>query len=399
NKYGRNFAVVTAPDNDPGVKNWRVVIPHRDNVTLDDLDLYRDFSVVVEQAKALTNIRIYDVQTQHSALIPFPEPIYSVFPGGTPDFDSKTIRYMYQSFVTPSSVFDYDVASGKSTLLKQQEVLGGYDPKQYVSEREWAVARDGAKVPISIVYKKGLEKNGKGPMLLYAYGSYGLATPVTFQSSRLSLLDRGVVYAIAHIRGGNEMGEQWREDGRMMKKKNTFNDFVDCAKYLIGEKWTSPTKLMIEGGSAGGMLMGVVVNMNPELFRAVHLAVPFVDVLNDMLDASQPLTSGEWIEWGNPIEDKQAFDYMKSYSPYDNLEKRAYPSMLLTESLNDSQVMYWEAAKYTARLRTLKTDHNPLLLKMKMDPAGHGGASGRYDRLHDQAFEYAWMLSQVGITK
>jgi oligopeptidase B len=250
-----------------------------------------------------------------------------------------------------------------------------------------------------LVYKKGFEKNGEGPMLLYAYGSYGAGTPVTFASGRLSLLDRGVVYAIAHIRGGNEMGEQWREDGRMMKKKNTFTDFVDCAKYLIGEKWTSPSLLMIEGGSAGGLLMGAVVNMNPELFRAVHLAVPFVDVLNDMLDASLPLTSGEWIEWGNPIKDKDAFDYMKSYSPYDNLERRDYPSMLVTESLNDSQVMYWEAAKYTARLRTLKTDHNPLLLKMKMDPAGHGGASGRYDRLHDQAFEYAWMLSQVGITK
>jgi oligopeptidase B len=322
-----------------------------------------------------------------------------VFPGGTPDFDSKTIRYSYQSFVTPNSVFDYDVASGKSTLLKQQDVLGGYNPKQYVSERQWAIARDGTKVPISLVYKKGFEKNGTGPTLLYAYGSYGAGTPVSFSSSRLSLLDRGVAYAIAHIRGGNEMGEQWREDGRMMKKKNTFTDFVDCAKYLIGEKWTSPSRLMIEGGSAGGMLMGAVVNMNPELFRAVHLAVPFLDVLNDMLDASQPLTSGEWIEWGNPIKDKDAFDYMKSYSPYDNLEKRQYPSMLLTESLNDSQVMYWEAAKYTARLRTLKTDHNPLLLKMKMDPAGHGGASGRYDRLHDQAFEYAWMLSQVGITK
>jgi oligopeptidase B len=399
NKYGHNFAVATAPDNDPSLKNWKPIVPHRDDVMIEDIDLYKDFGVVVEQSNALTNIRIYNFQTSQWSSIAFPEPIYSVFPGGTPDFDSKTIRYSYQSFVTPNSVFDYDAASGKSTLLKQQDVLGGYDPKQYVSERQWAIARDGTKVPISLVYKKGFEKNGKGPMLLYAYGSYGAGTPVSFSSSRLSMLDRGVAYAIAHIRGGNEMGEQWREDGRMMKKKNTFTDFVDCAKYLIGEKWTSPSRLMIEGASAGGMLMGAVVNMNPELFRAVHLGVPFVDVLNDMLDASQPLTSGEWIEWGNPIKDKDAFDYMKSYSPYDNLEKRDYPSMLLTESLNDSQVMYWEAAKYTARLRTLKTDHNPLLLKMKMDPAGHGGASGRYDRLHDQAFEYAWMLSQVGITK
>jgi oligopeptidase B len=399
NKNGRNFAVVTAPDGNPNVKSWKVFIPHRDDVTITDASLYKNFAVVVEQAKALTNIRIYDFQTQQWAAVPFPEPIYSVFPGGTPDFDSTTVRYSYQSFVTPNSVFDYDVASRRSTLLKQQEVLGGYDAKQYVSERQWATARDGTKVPVSIVYRKGFEKNGTGPMLLYAYGSYGSPTPVTFSSGRLSLLDRGVVFATAHIRGGNEMGEQWREDGRMMKKKNTFSDFVDCAQYLIREKWTSASRLMIEGGSAGGMLMGVVVNMNPELFRAVHLAVPFVDVLNDMLDASLPLTSGEWIEWGNPIKDRAAFDYMKSYSPYENLEKRDYPAMLLTESLNDSQVMYWEAAKYTARLRTLKTDHNPLLLKMKMDPAGHGGASGRYDRLHDQAFEYAWMLSQVGITK
>ena len=399
NKYGHNFAVATAPDRDPSLKNWRLIVPHRDNVLIEGIDLYKDFHVVVEQSNALTNIRIYTFQTSQWSSIAFPEPIYSVFPGGTPDFDSKTIRYSYQSFVTPNSVFDYDVASGKSTLLKQQDVLGGYDPKQYVSERQWATASDGTKVPISLVYKNGFEKNGTGPVVLYAYGSYGAGTSVSFSSSRLSLLDRGVTYAIAHIRGGNEMGEQWREDGRMMKKKNTFTDFVDCAKYLIGEKWTSPSLLMIEGGSAGGLLMGAVVNMNPELFRAVHLAVPFVDVLNDMLDASLPLTSGEWIEWGNPIKDKDAFDYMKSYSPYDNLERRDYPSMLVTESLNDSQVMYWEAAKYTARLRTLKTDHNPLLLKMKMDPAGHGGASGRYDRLHDQAFEYAWMLSQVGITK
>lgn len=399
NKYGRNFGVATAPDNDPSVKNWRPIVPHRDDVTIEGIALYKDFAVMEEQSNALTSIRIFNFQTSQWSSIPFPEPIYSVFIGDTPDFESRTIRYSYQSFVTPNSVFDYDVTSGKSTLLKQQDVLGGYDPKQYVSERQWAIARDGTKVPISLVYKKGFEKNGKAPMLLYAYGSYGFGTPVSFGSGRLSLLDRGVVYAIAHIRGGNEMGEQWREDGRMMKKKNTFTDFVDCAKYLIDEQWTSASRLMIEGGSAGGMLMGAVVNMNPELFRAVHLAVPFVDVLNDMLDASQPLTSGEWIEWGNPIKDKEAFEYMKSYSPYDNLEKRDYPSMLVTESLNDSQVMYWEAAKYTARLRTLKTDHNPLLLKMKMDPAGHGGASGRYDRLHDQAFEYAWMLSQVGITK
>jgi len=282
--------------------------------------------------------------------------------------------------------------------LKRQEVLGGYDPSQYVSERLWATARDGVKVPVSIVYKKGFRRDGHGPLFLYAYGSYGFATPVTFDSTRLSLLDRGMAYAIAHIRGGNEMGEQWREDGMLMKKKNTFNDFIDSAEYLVREKWTSRDRLVIEGGSAGGLLMGAVVNMRPDLFRAVHAAVPFVDVMNTMMDASLPLTVGEYLEWGNPNEEA-AYNYMKTYSPYDNLEKRAYPAMLVTTSLNDSQVMYWEPAKYVARLRTVKADQNPLLLKIKMDPAGHGGASGRYDRLKDRAFEYAWLLNQVGVTK
>jgi oligopeptidase B len=324
--------------------------------------------------------------------------VYAASPGGTPDYESTTYRYSYQSFLTPPSVFDYDTITATSTLLKRQEVLGGYDPAQYVSERLWATARDGVKVPLSIVYKKGFERNGKAPLFLYAYGSYGLATPATFSSARLSLLDRGMAYVIAHIRGGNEMGEQWREDGMLMKKKNTFFDFIDSAEYLIGEKWTSKDRLVIEGGSAGGLLMGAVVNMRPDLFHAVHAAVPFVDVMNTMMDASLPLTVGEYLEWGNPNE-REAYDYMKTYSPYDNLEKRAYPAMLVTTSLNDSQVMYWEPAKYVARLRVLKTDSNPLLLKIKMDPAGHGGASGRYDRLKDQAFEYAWLLSQVGITR
>jgi oligopeptidase B len=321
-----------------------------------------------------------------------------VFPGGTPEYTSTTYRYNYQSFVTPSSIFDYDTHTAKSTLLKQQEVPGGYDPKLYASERVWAIARDGVKVPISIVYKKGMLRDGKAPLFLYAYGSYGIGTPPSFSSNRLSLLDRGMSYAVAHIRGGDEMGEKWREDGMLMKKKNTFFDFVDCAEFLIKDKWTSADRLVIEGGSAGGLLMGAVVNLRPDLFRAVHAAVPFVDVMNTMMDATLPLTVGEYLEWGNPNE-KAAYDYMKTYSPYDNLEKRAYPAMLVTTSFNDSQVMYWEPAKYVARLRTVKTDSNPLLLKIKMDPAGHGGASGRYDRMKDQAFEYAWLLSQVGITK
>ena len=317
-------------------------------------------------------------------------------PNQTPEFSSTTYRYTYESFLTPPSVFDYDTASGKSQLLKRQEVLGGYKPDQYVSERLWATARDGVRVPVSIVYKKGFERNGRQPLFLYAYGSYGISMSASFSSNRFSLLDRGMAYAIAHIRGGSEMGEQWREDGMLMKKKNTFNDFVDSAQWLVDNKWTNPSKLVVEGGSAGGLLMGAVVNQRPQLFHAVHLAVPFVDVMNTMFDASLPLTVGEYLEWGNPNE-LPAYNYMKSYSPYDNLEKRDYPAMLVTTSLNDSQVMYWEPAKYVARLRTLKTDNNPLLLKVKMEPAGHGGASGRYDRLRDTAFEYAWMLNEVGI--
>ncbi len=252
-------------------------------------------------------------------------------------------------------------------------------------------------MPISIVYKKGFQRDGKAPLFLYAYGSYGYGTPASFSSNRLSLLDRGMAYAIAHIRGGDEMGEHWHDDGMLMKKKNTFFDFVDCAEFLVKEHWTTPQRLVIEGGSAGGLLMGAVVNLRPDLFRAVHAAVPFVDVMNTMLDASLPLTVGEYLEWGNPNE-KAAYDYMKTYSPYDNLEKRAYPAMLVTTSLNDSQVMYWEPAKYVARLRTLKTDHRPLLLKTNMG-AGHGGASGRYDRLKENAFEYAWLLSEAGVAK
>lgn len=398
NKSGRNFAVMTAPENNPAPGNWKVFLAHRDDVRLQNIDLFKDFAVSVEKSNALDHLRIYDFKSSVWKEIAYPEPVYSVFPGGTPDYESNTYRYNYQSLVTSSSVFDYDVNTGKSTLRKQQEVLGGYDSKQYVCERLWATARDGVKVPISIVYKRGFVRNGKAPLFLYGYGSYGFGTPPSFSSNRVSLLDRGMAYAIAHIRGGDEMGEKWREDGMLMKKQNSFFDFIDCAEFLIGEKWTSSDRLAIEGGSAGGLLMGAVVNMRPDLFRAVHAAVPFVDVMNTMMDATLPLTVGEYLEWGNPNE-KPAYDYMKTYSPYDNLEKRAYPAILVTTSFNDSQVMYWEPAKYVARLRTLKTDSNPLLLKVKMDPAGHGGASGRYDRLHDTAFEYSWLLTQVGITK
>jgi oligopeptidase B len=398
NKAGRNFEIVTAPVADPAPGNWKVFVPHRDGVRIQEIDLFRDFAVVIEKSQALDHLRVYDFAKDAWTEIPFPEPVYTASPGGTPDYESADYRYNYQSLVTPSSVYDYDMRTGHSTLLKRQEVLGGYDPAQYASERLWATARDGARVPISIVYRKGFERDGCGALFLYGYGSYGFGTPPTFAGNRLSLLDRGMAYAIAHVRGRDEMGEQWREDGMLMKKKNTFFDFIDCAQYLVEQKWTSPDRLVIEGGSAGGLLMGAVVNFRPDLFKAVHLAVPFVDVMNTMMDATLPLTVGEYLEWGDPNE-KAAYDYMRSYSPYDNLAKRGYPAMLVTTSFNDSQVMYWEPAKYVARLRTLKTDHRPLLLKIKMDPAGHGGASGRYDRLQDQAFEYAWMLSQVGIAK
>ena len=398
NKEAKNFRVVTTPESNLNPKNWTVFLPHRDDVLLANLDLFQDFAVALEKSQALNRLRVHNFKTGGWTAIAFPEPVYAADPGETPDFESPTYRYRYQSFTTPPSVFDYDTRTGASLLLKRQEVLGGYDSTQYVSERQWATARDGVRVPLSIVYKKGFPRNGTGPLFLYGYGSYGTGMPATFSVPSLSLLDRGMAFAIAHIRGGDEMGEQWRLDGMLMKKKNTFFDFIDSAEYLIREKWTSKDRLVIEGESAGGMLMGAVVNLRPDLFHAVHLGVPFVDVMNDMMDASLPLTTEEYLEWGNPNE-KGAYDYMLTYSPYDNIRKGTYPAMLLTESFNDSQVFYWEAAKYVAKLRTLKTDHNPLLLKMKLDPAGHGGASGRYDRLRDNAFEYAWLLSQVGITR
>jgi oligopeptidase B len=397
-KNAKNYQVFTAPEDDPAPKNWKIFIPHDKDVLVEDIDLFRDFAVSVEKSQALNRMRIFDFKSGKWSAISFPEPVYSAFPGDTPEYASTTYRYNYQSLITPSSVFDYDTENGKSILLKQQEVPGGYVASQYVSERRWVTARDGVRVPLSIVYKKGMERDGTRPLLLYAYGSYGFGMPATFSSSRLVLLDRGLVYVIAHIRGGDDMGEQWHDDGKLMKKKNTFNDFIDCAEYLVQQKWTSRDRLLIEGGSAGGLLMGAVVNMRPDLFRAVHLDVPFLDVMNDMMDPSLPLTTTDYPEWGNPKE-RAAYEYILSYSPYDNLHEAAYPPMLLTESLNDSQVAYWEAAKFVAKARTRKTDNNPVLLKMKMDPAGHGGASGRYDQLRDRAFECAWLLSQVGITK
>jgi oligopeptidase B len=394
----KDFQIVTAPEAHPGREHWKTFVPHTPGTRIEDIEPFKDFMVVVDKTQALNRLRVYNFATAGWNEIQFPEPVYAASAGANPEYQTEKFRYNYQSLTTPPSVFDYSVKAGNSVLLKRQEVPGGYDPSHYASKRLWATARDGTRVPISLVYKKGFPRDGSGPLFLYGYGSYGIGMPATFSSSRLALLDRGMAYAIAHIRGGDEMGEQWREDGMLMKKKNTFYDFIDCAEYLIKDRWTTSRRLVIEGGSAGGLLIGAVVNLRPDLFRAAHLAVPFVDVMNTMMDASLPLTVGEYLEWGNPNE-KAAYDYMKTYSPYDNLEKRAYPAILVTSSFNDSQVMYWEPSKYVARLRTLKTDHNPLLLKMKMDPAGHGGASGRYDRLKDTAFEYAWLLEQVGIDR
>jgi oligopeptidase B len=397
NRGGRNFRLVTAPVSDPSPTSWKELLGHRADVLLEGVEVFQDFAVASEKSAALEHFHVLDFRSGQWHQLDFPESVYAASLMPTPEYAAHTFRFAYQSMVTPNSVYDYDMASRKQTLRKRQEVLGGYDPAQYVNERQWAVARDGVKVPLSIVYRKGLKKDGSAALFLSGYGSYGFGRPASFDSGRVSLLDRGMVYVITHIRGGNEMGESWHDDGMLMKKKNTFHDFIDSAEWLIANGWTSKDRLVIEGRSAGGLLMGAVVNLRPDLFRAVHAGVPFVDVMNTMLDASLPLTVGEYLEWGNPNE-KAAFDYMRSYSPYDNLERKAYPAMLVTTSLNDSQVMYWEPTKYVAKMRSLKTDANPLLLKCNMG-AGHGGASGRYDRLKETAFEYAWLLGQVGITR
>lgn len=397
NDKGRNYRLVVAPAGTADQKNWKELIPHRKDVKLNGVDMFKDFFVAVERTGGLPQLRVFDVKTAKPHSIMFPEAAFEASPGQNAEFDTKLYRFNYGSLVAPDSVFDYDVATGERTLKKQQPVLGGYDTKDYQSERVLVTATDGTKVPMSMVYKKSLKKKRPQPTLLYAYGSYGISMPLAFRSSRLALLDRGMIFAIAHIRGGGEMGKQWHDDGKMMMKMNTFTDFIDAAKYLVDNKYTDPSQLVIQGGSAGGLLMGAVTNMRPDLFKAVVSQVPFVDVMNSMLDASLPLTVGEYLEWGNPNEEK-AYKYMRSYSPYDNLAPKAYPAMLVETSLNDSQVMYWEPAKYVARLRTLKTDNNPLLLKTNMD-AGHGGASGRYDYLKQIAYTYSFVLSQVGIAK
>ncbi len=398
NDQGKNFRLVTAPVSDPSVASWKEIIPHRKEVKIEDVDCFAAHYVVVERENGVPKMRVTDLKSGKSHYIEFPEPVYVAYPGPNAEFNTTTLRFSYESFITPNSVFDYDVTTRKRELKKQQPVLGGYDPKLYQSERFYATAADGVKVPVSIVYRKELKRDGQRPMLLEGYGSYGIPNDIDFSSNRLSLLDRGVVFGIAHIRGGGELGKEWHDTGKMMVKKNTFTDFIAAAEHLIKQKYTSKDRLVVTGGSAGGLLMGAVTNMRPDLFKAVVTYVPFVDVMNTMLDASLPLTVGEYLEWGNPNE-KPAYDYMRSYSPYNNLERKAYPTILVRTSLNDSQVMYWEPAKYVAKLRAMKTDGNLLLFKIKLEPGGHGGASGRYDRWRDTAFDYAFILGQFGITK
>ncbi len=396
NKAGRNFRLVSAPVNDPRPENWQEIIPHRNDVMLTGTDFFADFYVITERANGLPRLTVINFATGDKDVIELPEPAYDLSPAENLDWNTKKYRFNYQSLVTAESVYDYDVEKHSSQLLKRRVVLGGYDPANYVSERILATAQDGTKIPISLVYRKGTKRDGSAPLLLDGYGAYGIPNDVDFSSTRLSLLDRGFVFAIAHIRGGGELGKLWHEQGRLMNKKNTFTDFISAAEFLIAEKYTGKEHLIIEGASAGGMLMGAVTNMRPDLFKAVLTQVPFVDVINTMLDETLPLTVGEFEEWGNP-KNKADYDYMKSYCPYTNVRAQNYPNLLVETSLNDSQVMYWEPTKYVAKLRALKTDHNLLLLKVNLN-AGHGGASGRYDYLHEVAFNYAFMLNQVGIT-
>ncbi|MCQ2315326.1 MAG: S9 family peptidase [Bacteroidales bacterium] len=389
----KNFKVMRTPVNATGKENWKEFISYRENVLVEDIDIFADFIVVEERINGLTNLRVLSWDGRTDYYIDFGEAAYTVGASANPEFDTHLLRYAYTSMTTPSSVYQYDMVSKTAKLLKQQEIVGGYNPSDYVTERLMAPAKDGVLVPVSLVYKKGLEKNGRNPLVLYGYGSYGNSLDAYFSTARLSLLDRGFVWAIAHIRGGEEMGRQWYEDGKLFKKKNTFTDFISCGEYLINQGFTNSKMIFAMGGSAGGLLVGAVANMAPELFRGIIAQVPFVDVVTTMLDESIPLTTGEYDEWGNPNE-KDYYDYMLSYSPYDNVEAKDYPAMLVTTGLHDSQVQYWEPAKWVAKLRELKTDDNPLYLKTNMD-FGHGGASGRFEPFKEIALEYAFMLDLI----
>ena len=395
NWEAKNFRLMKTPVEKTEKSNWTEIIPNRDDILLEGLDIFKEYLVLSERKNGLNALRIIKWDDKSEHYLDFGEPAYTAWTSINPEFDTKTLRYGYSSMTTPVSTYDYNMETKEKTLLKQQEVVGDFKPSDYLTERLYATAQDGTKVPISLVYKKGIKKDSKNPLLLYGYGSYGISIDPYFSSVKLSLLDRGFVYAIAHIRGGEEMGRQWYEDGKMFKKKNTFTDFIDCVEYLIKENFTNPNHLFAYGGSAGGLLMGAVMNMRPDLFKGVIAAVPFVDVVTTMLDDSIPLTTSEYDEWGNP-NNKDSYDYMLSYSPYDNVEKKDYPNLLITTGLHDSQVQYWEPAKWIARLREMKTDDNLLLMKTDMG-AGHSGKTGRFKQYEDSAFEYAFLLKLAGI--
>ena len=396
NDGAKNFRLMETPVTATDVANWKEVIPGSETDKLDDISVFKDFLVISERIKGLTQIQVRNLTTGDQHLVSFPEADFFVGVSENPEFATNTLRFSFQSMVTPSAIYDYDMVTKDRKLMKQREVLGGYDPTQYQSERIFAKAPDGAEVPISIVYKKGLTKDGSAPCFLMGYGAYGASMDPWFSSGRLSLLDRGFVYGVAHIRGGGEMGRVWYESGKFFNKKNTFTDFIACAEAMIAQKYTSKEKLAINGGSAGGLLMGAVLNMRPDLFKVVVADVPFVDLMNTMLDSTLPLTVTEYEEWGNPHKE-DFFKYMMSYSPYDNIAAKNYPDILLTAGLNDPRVSYWEPAKLCAKLRVTKTDKNVLLLKTRMD-SGHGGASGRYSAIKDAAFVYTFILDRLGLT-
>jgi oligopeptidase B len=391
-----NFKLMKTSEGKTSKENWVDMIPHRSDVLLEDIDIFKDYLVVSERNNGLTKIRIKKWEGSEDYYLPFDNETYTAFTTQNPEFDTKILRYGYNSLNTPASVIDFNMETKDKKVLKETEVLGGkFNKDNYETERLWATAADGTKIPMSVIYRKGIKKDGKNPLLIYGYGSYGATMDPYFSSVRLSLLDRGFIYVIAHIRGGEYMGRQWYEDGKLLKKKNTFTDFIDASKYLIAEGYTSKEHLYASGGSAGGLLMGAITNMAPELYNGIIASVPFVDVVTTMLDDTIPLTTGEYDEWGNPNEEEY-YNYMKSYSPYDNVEAKKYPNMLVTTGLHDSQVQYWEPAKWVAKLRDLKKDNTILLLQTNMD-AGHGGASGRFEALKEVAMDYAFLLDLEGI--
>ncbi|HHM21970.1 MAG TPA: S9 family peptidase, partial [Bacteroidetes bacterium] len=394
NFNAKNFRLMAATEGATQKENWQEVIPHREDVFLQGAEFFKDFMVLSERVNGIRQIRVRSWNGADDHYVNFGEDSYVAYISHNPEYDTEVVRLLYQSMSTPSSTYDYEVKKRQLDLKKEQEVLGGFDKNNYVTERLYAQARDGVKVPISIVYRKGFKKDGSQPVLLYGYGSYGYSLEPGFRATRLSLLDRGFAFAIAHVRGGQELGRDWYENGKLLKKKNTFYDFIDCAQFLIREGYTKKDHLFAMGGSAGGLLMGAVANMRPDLFKGIVAAVPFVDVVTTMLDESIPLTTFEWDEWGDPHK-KEYYEYMLSYSPYDNVEAKDYPALLVTTGLHDSQVQYWEPAKWVAKLRELKTDHNPLLLHTNMK-AGHGGASGRFEALRETAMEFAFLLDLAG---